>query len=125
MLDRTLVEELVYRSCLLLDERDFKGYLDLCDEEYRYTIATHSPELRSATGKPGFTGPPPRSLAYAWFGPTRSDLWQTQLARRGFASLDTVEPNHNFAGEFAEDEQSAQSARRGIWAECRQVPAGL
>ena len=71
------------------------------------------------------TGPPPRSLAYAWFGPTRSDLWQTQLARRGFASLDTVEPNHNFAGEFAEDEQSAQSARRGIWAECRQVPAGL
>ena len=46
MLDRTLVEELIYRSCLLLDEKDFKGYLDLCDEEYRYTIATHSPELR-------------------------------------------------------------------------------
>jgi methanesulfonate monooxygenase small subunit len=46
MLDRSLVEELVYRSCLLLDERDFKGYLDLCDEQFRYTIATHSPELR-------------------------------------------------------------------------------
>jgi len=46
MLDRTLVEELIYRSCLLLDEKDFKGYLDLCDEEFRYTIATHSPELR-------------------------------------------------------------------------------
>ena len=46
MLDRSLVEELIYRSCLLLDENDFKGYLDLCDEEYRYTIATHSPELR-------------------------------------------------------------------------------
>ena len=46
MLDRSLVEELIYRSCLLLDERDFKGYLDLCDEQFRYTIATHSPELR-------------------------------------------------------------------------------
>ena len=46
MLDRSLVEELIYRSCLLLDEKDFKGYLDLCDEQFRYTIATHSPELR-------------------------------------------------------------------------------
>ena len=46
MLDRYLVEELIYRSCLLLDEKDFNGYLDLCDEEFRYTIATHSPELR-------------------------------------------------------------------------------
>ena len=46
MLDRTLVEELIYRSCLLLDERDFKGYLDLCDEQFRYTIATLSPEIR-------------------------------------------------------------------------------
>ena len=46
MLDRSLVEELIYRSCLLLDEKDFKGYLDLCDEEFRYTIATHSPEIR-------------------------------------------------------------------------------
>jgi methanesulfonate monooxygenase small subunit len=46
MLDRSLAEELIYRSCLMLDERDFKGYLDLCDEEFRYTIATHSPEIR-------------------------------------------------------------------------------
>ena len=46
MLDRSLVAELIYRSCLLLDEKDFKGYLDLCDEQFRYTIATHSPEIR-------------------------------------------------------------------------------
>lgn len=46
MLDRSLVEELVYRSCLLLDEKDFNGYLDLCDDSFRYTIATHSPEIR-------------------------------------------------------------------------------
>ena len=46
MLDRSLVEELIYRSCLLLDEKDFKGYLDLCDEQFRYTITTHSPDIR-------------------------------------------------------------------------------
>jgi methanesulfonate monooxygenase small subunit len=46
MLDRSLVEELIYRSCLLLDAKDFKGYLELCDEEFRYTIAAHSPEIR-------------------------------------------------------------------------------
>ena len=46
MLDRSLIEELIYRSCLLLDEKDFKGYLDLCDEQFRYTITTHSPEIR-------------------------------------------------------------------------------
>lgn len=46
MLDRSLVEELIYRSCLLLDEKDFTGFLDLCDERFRYTITTHSPEIR-------------------------------------------------------------------------------
>lgn len=46
MNSRTIVEELVYRSCLLLDEKNFKGYLDLCDQEYRYTISAHSPEIR-------------------------------------------------------------------------------
>jgi len=44
--DRIAIEELVYRSCLALDERDFKAYLDLCDESFRYTIAAHSPEIR-------------------------------------------------------------------------------
>ena len=46
MLDRTLVEELIYHSCLFLDEKNFKGYLDLCDDRFRYTITTHSPEIR-------------------------------------------------------------------------------
>ena len=44
--DRIAIEELVYRSCLALDEKDFKAYLDLCDEGFRYTIAAHSPEIR-------------------------------------------------------------------------------
>ena len=44
--DRIAIEELIYRSCLALDEKNFKGYLDLCDESFRYTIAAHSPEIR-------------------------------------------------------------------------------
>jgi methanesulfonate monooxygenase small subunit len=43
---RQEIEELVYRSCLALDEKDFKGFLALCDAEFRYTITTHSPEIR-------------------------------------------------------------------------------
>ena len=45
-MDRTAVEELVYQSCLLLDDRNYKGYLDLCSEQFRYTITAHSPEIR-------------------------------------------------------------------------------
>jgi len=43
---RHSIEELVYRSCLALDEKDFKGYLDLCDSRYHYAIKAHSPEIR-------------------------------------------------------------------------------
>lgn len=46
MPDRSLVEELIYRSCLLLDEGNFSGYLDLCADQFRYTITTYSPEIR-------------------------------------------------------------------------------
>jgi methanesulfonate monooxygenase small subunit len=44
--DRTAIEELVYRSCLALDEKNFKGYLELCDADFRYSITAHSPEIR-------------------------------------------------------------------------------
>ena len=44
--DRVAIEELVYRSCLALDAKDFKAYLDLCDEGFRYTITAYSPEIR-------------------------------------------------------------------------------
>lgn len=44
--DRTAIEELVYRSCLTLDEKNFKAYLDLCEGDFRYTVTAHSPELR-------------------------------------------------------------------------------
>ena len=44
--DRTAIEELVYRSCLALDEKNFKAYLDLCDGDFHYSITAHSPEIR-------------------------------------------------------------------------------
>jgi methanesulfonate monooxygenase small subunit len=43
---RFAIEELVYRSCLALDEKNFKAYLALCDEGFRYTITAYSPEIR-------------------------------------------------------------------------------
>jgi methanesulfonate monooxygenase subunit beta len=43
---RQAIEELVYRSCLALDAKDYKQFLELCDPEFRYTIATYSPEIR-------------------------------------------------------------------------------
>jgi methanesulfonate monooxygenase subunit beta len=43
---RALVEELVYGSCLLLDDRDFEGFLELCEVDFRYTVHAHSSELR-------------------------------------------------------------------------------
>lgn len=41
-----VVSELVYRSCLLMDELDFSGYLELCAPEFRYRISAYSPELK-------------------------------------------------------------------------------
>jgi len=43
---RTAVEELVYRSCLLLDEQDFEGFLALCADDFRYSVEAYSPEIR-------------------------------------------------------------------------------
>jgi methanesulfonate monooxygenase small subunit len=43
---RQAIEQLVYRSCLALDARDYKSFLELCDADFRYTITTHSPEIR-------------------------------------------------------------------------------
>ena len=47
MNSRQGIEELVYRSCLVRDEKNFKAYLDLCDPEFQYTITAHSPEIRT------------------------------------------------------------------------------
>ncbi len=43
---REEVRELVYRSCLCLDNQDFAGWLELCAPDFRYTITAYSPEIR-------------------------------------------------------------------------------
>ena len=43
---RQVIEELVYRSCLALDGKQWNAFLDLCDPGFRYTISTYSPEIR-------------------------------------------------------------------------------
>src|SRR4029079_2517795 len=46
MEQRQQIEELIYRSCLALDDRDYKGFLALCDAGFRYKVAAYSPEIR-------------------------------------------------------------------------------
>jgi methanesulfonate monooxygenase small subunit len=43
---RQAIDELVYRSCMLLDRMDFAGFLALCDPAFHYRITTYSPEIR-------------------------------------------------------------------------------
>ncbi|HXN14837.1 MAG TPA: aromatic-ring-hydroxylating dioxygenase subunit beta [Usitatibacter sp.] len=45
MSSRQAIDELVYRSCILMDNKDFKGYLELCDPAFHYAITTYSPEI--------------------------------------------------------------------------------
>jgi methanesulfonate monooxygenase small subunit len=40
------ISDLVYKSCFMLDEMDFSGYLSLCAPEYRYRVVAYSPELK-------------------------------------------------------------------------------
>lgn len=43
---RTEIAELICRSCMALDDKDFAAYLELCDPEFRYRITAYSPEIR-------------------------------------------------------------------------------
>lgn len=43
---RQSIAELIYRSCMALDARDFTGFLGLCDPAFHYAITTYSPEIR-------------------------------------------------------------------------------
>lgn len=44
--NRTQVEELVYDTCMLLDAKDFKGFLGKCDQKFEYRLSAWSPEIR-------------------------------------------------------------------------------
>jgi methanesulfonate monooxygenase small subunit len=45
-LNRTDVEELVYDTCLKLDARDWRGFLDLCSDDFNYKVSAFAPEIR-------------------------------------------------------------------------------
>ncbi len=45
-MDRNAIQETIYESCLLLDDKNFNGFLDLCDDGFRYSITAQSPEIR-------------------------------------------------------------------------------
>ena len=40
------VRDLIYRSCLAMDDERFDEYLALCAPDYEYKVTTFSPELR-------------------------------------------------------------------------------
>jgi len=42
---KELVQEVVYKSCMALDEKAFDDYLALCDNAYDYKITAISPEI--------------------------------------------------------------------------------
>ena len=43
---RNAISELICRSCIALDAKDFNAYLALCDANYHYAITAYSPEIR-------------------------------------------------------------------------------
>lgn len=46
MESRKNIEELIYKSCLAMDEKDFDGYLSMCSTVFHYVISAYSPEIR-------------------------------------------------------------------------------
>lgn len=40
------IRALIAKSCMCLEQNNFKGYLELCDENLRYRITAYSPEIR-------------------------------------------------------------------------------
>lgn len=53
-----------------------------------------------------------RLLAYVWIGSTMAN---TEMLRRGRATLYTVPPNVKYVSTFQADQDEAQAAQRGIW----------
>ncbi len=44
---KIVATEFVYNACLLLDEKKFNEFLDLCADDFHYTITAYSPETRT------------------------------------------------------------------------------
>lgn len=44
--ERYRIEEFIYSTCMLMDEKDFPGFMALCDPEFRYRLSAYSPEIQ-------------------------------------------------------------------------------
>lgn len=44
--NRVDVEELIYQSCMMMDERNWNGFLGLCDDGFKYLLSSYSHEIR-------------------------------------------------------------------------------
>jgi len=44
-MERAELADLIYRSCLLLDDMDIEGFMRLCAPEFRYQICAYSSEI--------------------------------------------------------------------------------
>ena len=40
------VRDVIYQATLRLDDQDWSGWLDLCDDSFQYAIKAYSPEIR-------------------------------------------------------------------------------
>ena len=45
-MDTDAVKDVIYQSCLTMDDEKFDEYLALCAEDYQYKVTAYSPELR-------------------------------------------------------------------------------
>lgn len=44
--DRAAIEELIYESCMAMDQNDYAAFLKLCDKDFEYKLSAYSPEIR-------------------------------------------------------------------------------
>lgn len=44
--NREDIEELIYDSCMALDQSDYDAYMDLCSPDFSYKLSAYSPEVK-------------------------------------------------------------------------------
>ncbi|MEJ2347476.1 MAG: hypothetical protein P8090_19205 [Gammaproteobacteria bacterium] len=44
--NRAEIEELIYESCMTLDQADYGAYMDLYAPEFNYRLTAYSPEVK-------------------------------------------------------------------------------
>lgn len=44
--DRAAIEELIYSSCMALDENDYASYMAMCSPDFTYRLTAFSPEVK-------------------------------------------------------------------------------